>query len=712
MTGAPRFRNRGDAISRLEGFSDCAFGFAVTLLVVSLAVPAHFDQLVELIRGVPAFAVTFAIVASIWYSQFTFFRRYGLEDVATVVLNLALLFVVLVYVYPLKFLFGLTLAPDISGVITEAQLPQLFTIYGLGFAGVSLVLAAMYVNALRQRGRLVLTAWEQLQTRLSIYDQATMAGVGLFSALIAHLLPLGWVGFGAGFAYFLISVPKTVIGLYRRRRLQSWPVTAQVAGPAIAPAAVWTTEGGTGLTRAAVAGAATPARVTAPRVAGASLVVDCLLVLAKLVVGLLTGSLGLLSDAAHSGFDGVASLLALLAVRAARKPADQDHPFGHGRTENLAALAEGALLLVVAAVIGYAGLRRLLETPVAVDATPYAIALPALTIALELGRATILGWAAKRFRSPALQAGAQNRRSDIVASAGVLLGLLGVRAGLSWADAAAALLVAAIILRSAVALLWRSSDILIDRAPRGVEETLRRSIAAVEGVREVRQVRVRRSGGRLLADARVSARPTLSVEGAQQLSESVRAAASAAEPEVDLTLVVESQPDETNLVERVHARASHLGLIRDLHNVTVEREEDGGLHLSMHAKLPGSMTLDAAGQASAALERELRAEFEHVDRVDVHLEPLEPAEVRGADVTGSRRGVTDRVSWAARAHPAVLGTPDVELSDRDHHLVAHIAAQISGAVSLEEAHRVETEIEERARQAVPELSEVVARVKA
>ena len=103
----PTFRNRGEDISRLEGFSDTAFGFAITLLVVSLAAPTHFTELLQLIRGLPAFAVTFFLVATIWYSQYTFFRRYGLGDLTTVILNLALLFVVLFYVYPLKFLFGL-----------------------------------------------------------------------------------------------------------------------------------------------------------------------------------------------------------------------------------------------------------------------------------------------------------------------------------------------------------------------------------------------------------------------------------------------------------------------------------------------------------------------------------------------------------------------------------------------------------------------------
>lgn len=451
-------------------------------------------------------------------------------------------------------------------------------------------------------------------------------------------------------------------------------------------------------------------RLTAPRVAGASLGVDCLLVVAKLTVGLLTGSLALLGDAAHSALDLVASLFALIAVRAARKPADREHPFGHGRAENLAAFGEGLVLLLAAVAIAVEGARRLLGQPALVEATLYAIALPAVTLVVDLSRAAGLRWAARAFGSPALAAGAQNRLADVAASTGVLIGLTAVRLGFQWADAAAALLVAAVVFRSAVLIAWRSGDILIDSAPRGVEDLVRRTIAEVEGVREVREIRVRRSGGRLIGDARVTARPTLSVEGAQRLSRLVQDAVGVSQPSLDLALVVEAQSDEHNLVERVHATAARHGLVKDLHNVTVEREDDGTLHLSMHAKLPGAMSLEAASRASRELERSLRDELESVSRVDVHLEPLEPDEVRGADVTARREDVARRVRSAVEGHPAVRGRPDVELSARGRSLVAHVVAQMPGSSSLEDAHRVETELEDRARRAVPELSEVVARV--
>src|SRR5262249_29690716 len=159
------------------------------------------------------------------------------------------------------------------------------------------------------------------------------------------------------------------------------------------------------------------------------------------------------------------------------------------------------------------------------------------TILLEIGRATVLLRSARRWNSPALAAGAQNRMADILSSAGVLGGLVGVRLGFAWADVAAALLVSLLIFRSAGLLVYRSGDILIDRAASGVEEDVRRTIGGVPGVRGVGAVRVRRSGGRMLGDARVSARPTLSVEGAQRLSEDVLEAVGNAHPDLELSLV-------------------------------------------------------------------------------------------------------------------------------------------------------------------------------
>jgi divalent metal cation (Fe/Co/Zn/Cd) transporter len=331
-------------------------------------------------------------------------------------------------------------------------------------------------------------------------------------------------------------------------------------------------------------------------------------------------------------------------------------------------------------------------------------------IAIEAGRAVVLKSVGASAGSQALEADAANRAADVLSSGAVLAGLVAVRAGYPHADALAALLVAIVIARAAVGITWRAGDILLDRAPVGAEEDLRRAIAGVEGVRAVRAVRVRRSGPHLIADARIATARMLSVEAAQSLSDEVRAAVARGLPNLELTVVIEGDPQATNLVERVHAAAARHGLVRDLHNVTVEQEDDGRLHLSMHAKLPGDLSLESASHTSTDLEQTLREELPDISRVDVHLEPLEPELVRGEDVTAIRRELAARVKRIVERQPGVLQCRDVELSSRNGQITAHVVAVVPGDVSLEDAHTVETMLENRIREAVPELHEVVARV--
>ena len=444
-------------------------------------------------------------------------------------------------------------------------------------------------------------------------------------------------------------------------------------------------------------------------VALVSVFVGVALVMGKLIVGLLTGSLGILSEAVHSILDVIASIFALVAVRTARKPADSEHPYGHGRAENVAAFAEGVLLMITAAGIAFEALRRLATGGGVVNPAGYAFALLIATLVIEAGRAGILRGVGRAAESEALQADATNRIADVLATIGVLAGLIGVRMGFQWADSAAALLVAGLIARSAAGVAWRSGDILMDRAPAGAERQLRAAIQGVDGVREVRSVRVRRSGPTLLGDARIATARMLSLEAAGALGEHVKSVAKSILPSLELTVVVEGQSRPSDLVERVHAAAARNGGVRDLHNVTVEREVDGSLHLTMHAKLPGDMTLATASLASGELERTLRTELPEANRIDIHLEPMEPHVVRGEDVTSRRTQLAAKMREVVESHPEVRRCVDVELSDRHNRIYAHVVAELDGTVSLEHAHQVESELEEQIRRALPEVHEVVAR---
>jgi uncharacterized membrane protein len=195
------FRWRSHEITRVEGFSDAVFGFAVTLLIVSLEVPRTSTELLETMRGFGAFVITFLMLSGLWYSQFTFFRRYGLEDRVTVVLNLILLFMVLFFVYPLKFLFGVMLtdprmrqtietAHGLVPVVLPHHKPLIFAIFGAGFAGVMAVFALLYRHAYRKRDELGLNEFEVFETQHSIKRLVTAILIGLTYFGVAALTAL------------------------------------------------------------------------------------------------------------------------------------------------------------------------------------------------------------------------------------------------------------------------------------------------------------------------------------------------------------------------------------------------------------------------------------------------------------------------------------------------------------------------------------------
>ena len=232
------FSWRGEDVSRLEGFSDAVFAFAVTLLVVSLEVPQTFDELLAAMRGFFAFAVCFALLFSVWHDHYRFFRRYGLRDNFTVYLNAALLFIVLFYVYPLKFVFTMLVDQLLgfgekvrlpNGSVTEAiepaQWPLLMVIYGAGFVAVQLVFVLLYLRAYSLRGALGLDAHELSITREEIQSSLLNALIGLASVAIAVIGGQEAVGW-AGFIYLLIFPLQVIHGRLmdsRRRRRSKAP---------------------------------------------------------------------------------------------------------------------------------------------------------------------------------------------------------------------------------------------------------------------------------------------------------------------------------------------------------------------------------------------------------------------------------------------------------------------------------------------------------
>jgi uncharacterized membrane protein len=218
-----QFRFRGHEVRRIEAFSDAVFAFAVTLLIVSLEVPKNFDELMTTMRGFFAFGVSFALLMMIWYEQNIFFRRYGLDDLKTVFLNCTLIFLVLFYVYPLKFLFTLLLSPQIytegqpGMVINSTDTPKLMAIYGIGYISIYLLFSFMYAHALKKASELQLTVTEIFETKTKLYKNIILVAIGVLSVIVSMTISPGKAGLG-GMVYILIGPALSFFYTYRAKQ--------------------------------------------------------------------------------------------------------------------------------------------------------------------------------------------------------------------------------------------------------------------------------------------------------------------------------------------------------------------------------------------------------------------------------------------------------------------------------------------------------------
>lgn len=285
-----------------------------------------------------------------------------------------------------------------------------------------------------------------------------------------------------------------------------------------------------------------PAMSIQQRTALFSVAIAATLAAVKLVTGLLSHSLGMIAEAIHSGTDLVAALLTFFAVGVAVRPADREHPFGHGKAEHLSALGEGAVLVVASIGIAVEAVIRLTSGGHGVEAQWYVIAVAGLAIVLDAGRLVSSSRVAKREHSAALQANALHFALDMVGSAAVLIGLLLVRSGHQGADAIAALLVAGLVLFSAGRLMRRNVEVLMDRAPAsGAQETAREAIESVHGAVSLRRLRMREAGGRHFADVIVTVAPGTDVETGHEIASAIEQAIEQALPGSDV--IVHVEPD-------------------------------------------------------------------------------------------------------------------------------------------------------------------------
>ncbi len=453
-------------------------------------------------------------------------------------------------------------------------------------------------------------------------------------------------------------------------------------------------------------------------VAAASVAAAVFLTAIKLVVGLLSGSIGILSEAAHSALDLVAAVVTLVAVRASAKPADREHTYGHGKVENISALFETALLFATCGWIIVEAGERLFLKNVHVEASAWAFAIMAVSIVVDVSRSRALARVAAKYGSQALEADALHFSTDVWSSAVVIVGLAGValarRPGLEWlvkADAVAALGVAAIVVWITVQLGRKTVADLLDQIPPGLRDDLARSVR-VPGVVEVLRVRVRRSGPAAFADVTLTVDKSTPVGRAHGIATAGETAVRRLLPGADVVVHVEPADAETpersaDPAELVHAVADRLGF--PVHDIHVHHVLDAK-SLELHLEVAPSLSVADAHRQATELESALRRAIPGLGQVVTHIEP------QGEGAGSARAAPKDEGQVLAVLHELAA---DVRLHCHPHDVTVrrsedglsvsfHCAVDASTAITA--AHELTERFERELRARLPHLGRIVIHV--
>jgi cation diffusion facilitator family transporter len=431
------------------------------------------------------------------------------------------------------------------------------------------------------------------------------------------------------------------------------------------------------------------------------------LTVAKAAVGLLTGSLAILSEAGHSLIDLSATLLTFLAVRVSDKTADAEHQFGHGKIESVSALAETALLFLLSAAVIFEAVQRLAAAkPYAVEATAAAFVIIAISIVVDFFRARTLERVARATSSEALRADALHFSSDMWSSVAVLVGLGGVALGYPWADAAAALVVAVFICIAGWRLGRRTIDTLTDTAPAGVSERIAAIAREVPGVVAVERVRARPAGAVLFVELGVGVSRTLPLDRVSAIKQQLTAAIRTELPSAEVTITTEARAlDDESVRERVMVIARDLGLA--IHHVAVQTIA-GKLSVSTDLEVEGGQPLGEAHDVASRFEQAVRDELGSDAEVETHIEPLPADVLSGRDAAAARIvEVREALATLAAEIPDLAEVHDVRVREVADGEIVNFHCSVNPALSVATVHDVVDALERRLRRRFPTIRRVI-----
>lgn len=412
----------------------------------------------------------------------------------------------------------------------------------------------------------------------------------------------------------------------------------------------------------------------------------------KLVVGFKTNSLGILSEAAHSGLDLLAALITLLAVTIADRPADQDHQYGHGKVENLSAFVETILLVFTCGWIIFEAIKRLVTHTSHVEATVWSFAVMGISIIVDVSRSRMLSRVAKKHQSQALEADALHFSSDIWSSLTVIAGLIFVSMGYPLADPLVAIAVALLVLFVSYRLGRRTVDALMDRVPAGLKETVETAIGSVEGVEEVRSLRLRTSGAKVFVDTTVAIRRTLPFERAHWIMDGVEKAIRSIHPNVDVIIHAEpvESADET-VTDKIRMIVQNLGL-RPPHNLEVHII-DGKYFVDFDVEYQKGKSFEDAHNTASEIEGQIRRDLAGIGNVTIHMEEFLPDERELSDVTDSERTLKRQIEDIVNRDKRVFPQTECVLLKQGNRYNVTITCRLEKSRTLEEVHQIISELE-------------------
>ena len=443
------------------------------------------------------------------------------------------------------------------------------------------------------------------------------------------------------------------------------------------------------------------------QVALSSIFASAGLTIAKAIVGFSTGSLAILSEAGHSLIDLGATVMTYVAVRISGKPADAKHHYGHGKVEAVSALAETGLLFLLSGIVVWEATKRLLEHEThVVEATVWAFAVIVVSIIVDFFRARALSQTAEKTLSQALEADALHFSSDLWSSLAVLVGLIGVRFGLPWADSAAALVVAALVCIAGWKLTKRTVDTLIDVAPPGAADKITSIAARVPGVVAVEQVRARAVGEQTFIDLTVAVSRTLPLDRVTAIKETIIAALRKQIRGSEPVITIDSVALNTETVlDRVMVIARNRALA--VHHVTVHELKDK-LAVSLDLEVDGKLSLQAAHEMADGLESAIAAELGADVEVETHIEPLQPQDASGREAPPERvKAVAMALSELAARGPHIRDVHNVRVRETGEGEIVNFHCRVDPRLSVQSVHENVDALERALKQQSPPIKRVI-----